>query len=104
MFQFIRKQTANQPEPPQNLHFYVKTKKDNVEIHELLIYGAVSLIANIFGGIAGGPVIWHVTLTSALAAGAGGVVGSRLAVKHGNRFVCYVFVTFMIFAALELLL
>lgn len=58
----------------------------------------------IFGVIGSGLAIWQVALTSAIAAGAGGAIGSRLAIKRGNRFVSYIFVVFMLLAAIELLI
>lgn len=58
----------------------------------------------VLGVLGSGIIVWPVVAVAIIGAGLGGFVGARLAVKKGNRFVSYVFVTFMLLAALELLL
>lgn len=67
-------------------------------------FSQVLLNGIIIGVVFGGLVVWRVALVGIVCGYIGGLIGVNLAIKKGNKFVTYVFVVFMLFAALELLL
>jgi uncharacterized membrane protein YfcA len=53
--------------------------------------------------IGSGLIVWKVVIIGVITAFIGARIGTHVAIKKGNKFVSYVFVAFMLFAALELI-
>lgn len=58
----------------------------------------------VFGVLFSGVIAWDAAVVGTISAFLGGMIGVRIAIKKGDRFVSYVFVAFMLLAAVGLLL